>query len=303
MIFYLWSFISNVLGNYLKLDSFIYFLQEQINKVISSNYQGNTQKFISYLLLNKKDKEIYSLVQDFRDLSLIHLIVISGFHMHLLKNFLSKLIPSFAPQILKKGFLLSSLFLYSWATAFSIPSTRIFFEEVGELSLIKKEKKSPLTTWSKSIWITFLIFPSAISSLSFVLSYFFSLVFKLISKLRLTNINELLLKNLTAYLISLFFFSFKTKKLFLIAGLNQFLFTPIIICLFLFYLFIWPFKFVANFGTNLYEFFMNSLSSFSLNKLYLPREAGSSIEIFYFLLFFSLLCLGISFLYKFNRNN
>ncbi|WP_043885163.1 ComEC/Rec2 family competence protein [Mycoplasma suis] len=296
---------SNYIGSAIKADKFLFFLQEKLNKVIVSNYSGKTQKFISYLLLNKRDREINPVIEDFRELSIVHLIVISGFHMNLVKNILSKIIPNCLNPKIKKILIFSSLFTYSWATAFSIPSTRIFFEESSELFQRKKNKKGkslPFEKWSKSIWITFLLFPSALSSLSFILSYFFALVFRLIGKLGLTSVNELLLRTVSACLISLFFFSYKTKKLFLISGVNQFLFTPVIILLFLYYFFTWPFKFLSSIGTKLYDYFTSLVSPLSFNKLYLTRYSGSSLEIFYFLVAFSLVTLGVSYLLRKKAN-
>ncbi|WP_148262287.1 ComEC/Rec2 family competence protein [Mycoplasma suis] len=135
---------SNYIGSAIKADKFLFFLQEKLNKVIVSNYSGKTQKFISYLLLNKRDREINPVIEDFRELSIVHLIVISGFHMNLVKNILSKIIPNCLNPKIKKILIFSSLFTYSWATAFSIPSTRIFFEESSELFKEKRIRRGNL---------------------------------------------------------------------------------------------------------------------------------------------------------------
>ncbi|CBZ40548.1 hypothetical protein MSUIS_04550 [Mycoplasma suis KI3806] len=118
----------------------------------------------------------------------------------------------------------------------------------------------------------------------------------------MTSVNELLLRTVSACLISLFFFSYKTKKLFLISGVNQFLFTPVIILLFLYYFFTWPFKFLSSIGTKLYDYFTSLVSPLSFNKLYLTRYSGSSLEIFYFLVAFSLVTLGVSYLLRKKAN-
>nr|WP_158309146.1 ComEC/Rec2 family competence protein [Candidatus Mycoplasma haematolamae] len=294
-----WSFLSSLASDRLGLESPLKqsreFLQGLVEGVISSNYQGEASQFISFLLLNKRSWELKDLFKGFNELSITHLMVISGMHMNLLKSLFQK-ICNFIPWKRARNLIpFLALGIYSWSTAFSLPASRVFFEE---LSGLKGKNASSLVRWSKSVWLTFIVFPQSILSYSFGLSYLFSFIFRAIDKLKLTNFKSKLVKTSVASLLVWFLFSYKTKKLFSLILLNQFLLTPLVMGIFLFYFFTWPFSFLSTLGNKIYSLFKEVIASLSINKAYIGRDVTSPLEPIYFLLALSLLGLALTKLVK-----
>ncbi|WP_187286213.1 ComEC/Rec2 family competence protein [Candidatus Mycoplasma haematominutum] len=271
-------------------------LQERLVRIVESRYSGETGVAVNYLLFNKKGVELKPFLTQLNQLSVTHLLVVSGMHLNILKKIIEKLGSRLPSKKLSRALVLVVLGTYSWATAFSVPSCRVFLEESGS-EILKDRKTTPLIKWAKASWCSFLLFPHSINSLGFFLSYSISLLFRLIDKLELLKLKNWVLKMSIAALIATFTFSYKTRKLFPLSILNQLFLTPIITLVFIFFLVSWHFPFLSSIGIKVYEWFSSFIFTLGLNGAYIEREKGSYLEPLYFSAILACLGLMISKLY------
>lgn len=299
----LWHLLCTWLVNSFKLseviDSYIYYLRDKVTGVIEDKYAGESGKFISYFLFNKKNSTLYPIINDFRMLSLSHLLVVSGMHLNIVDKGISKLLKWIPYRWVRAFISLTVLGSYAWATGFAIPATRVFSEKV--ITTLKKQNSNPIKSWAQTVLLSFAFFPSSVYSYSFVLSYLYSLSFRVIDKLELTKLRKNLTKISFACLLSVAFFSHSTRKIFPLAGINQILLTPIVICVFIYYLLTWPFKLFVPVGTKIYGWLKSFVASLELNKSFIERGAGSYLEPLYLTFGLSLVSLFISKYYLIKR--
>ncbi|KMZ96205.1 hypothetical protein PVNG_02343 [Plasmodium vivax North Korean] len=81
--------------------------------MVSSRYPGESGKFISFLLFNRKSSGLKDMFGEFTSLSITHLLVVSGAHMTVLRRiveFLVKIIPF---EKVRRLIVLSFLFMYT----------------------------------------------------------------------------------------------------------------------------------------------------------------------------------------------
>jgi hypothetical protein len=122
----------------------------------------------------------FSLIRDFKDLGVLHLLVLSGSQAGALRQAFQSLIviPSrFFPfsQLLQQGGVLAALFLYGLATGWPPPLTRALFFEALLICVPRLEWKRLL---GLALLLQCLFFTSHLSSLGFYLSWFSSLALR-----------------------------------------------------------------------------------------------------------------------------
>ncbi|RAO95072.1 hypothetical protein DNK47_01525 [Mycoplasma wenyonii] len=223
-------------------------------------------------------------------LSLSHILVVSGMHLNIVDNGVNKLIRKIPFKWLRNLINLTALSSYAWATGFSTPATRVFSEKVI-LAFKKKNINNSIANWAQSVWLSFFFFPNSIYTYSFLLSYLYSLSFRIIDKLELTKLKKHLVKLGFASFLGFAFFSYSTGQIFPLSGINQLFLSPIVVSVFIYYLVSWPFKFLVPVGTKIYGWMKVLVSNLEINKSFIDRGVGSYLEPFYLTFGLSLVCL------------
>lgn len=226
-------------------------------------------------------------------LSLSHILVVSGMHLNIVDRAASKLIKKIPFKWLRNSINLVTLFSYAWATGFSIPATRVFSEKVI-LTFKKKNTNNSVASWAQSVWFSFFFFPNSIYTYSFLLSYIYSLLFRITDKLELARLRKTLIKLGLASFLGFAFFSYSTGKIFPLSGINQLFLSPIIVLVFIYYLVSWPFKLLVPAGIKIYGWLKGLVSNLELNKSFIERGVGSYLEPLYITFGLSLFCLLLS---------
>ena len=154
-----------------------------INRLIKED--NRSSPFLRLILFSDRseDEEFYFKL---KDLSILHLFVISGFHINVLFSFLSK----YTEKIFKNQFIILALILpYLYLLNFSIPSLKAFVFLLFDLISKKYFNKSfdRLTILALVGLLILLTNPSSIFSYSFSLSMLASLNLELLSKIKISN--------------------------------------------------------------------------------------------------------------------
>jgi competence protein ComEC len=83
-------------GNYIEkigqtIDKALHFsIRESIQSFVTNNYNEKTSTFINLVIFNTKSGEAWNIYHDMVDLSIVYLIVVSGFHISILRNLIKK---------------------------------------------------------------------------------------------------------------------------------------------------------------------------------------------------------------------
>ncbi|MDE6477511.1 MAG: ComEC/Rec2 family competence protein [Mycoplasmoidaceae bacterium] len=172
------------------------------------------------MILNKKVGDSYTLYKKMIDMSIVYLIVISGFHLMFIKkitNLIFKKIPFF--QFIFNFFL---FFFYVYLLNFNASVLRVFLCLI--ISKCLKNKNLYDTTALSGI-IVLLFVPSLCFSLSFQLSYIctFGVIF-IVSLTIKSKILEKILINTCAVVISLPLVLSINNQISILAIINSFIF-------------------------------------------------------------------------------
>ncbi|MDD3383188.1 MAG: DNA internalization-related competence protein ComEC/Rec2 [Bacilli bacterium] len=167
-----------------------------INKILS-NHDEETKKFIKMIVFGDKidSQELYN---DLKNLSVIHLFVISGFHINVLFIFLKKL----GSKYIKNDILILLLiFPYIFLLGYTIPSLRAYLT-ICLRYISKRYLKNYLDSFSIIFLLAFFflfINPLNIKNISFILTFFASFNILLINKLKfkLTFLKPIYFSSLT----------------------------------------------------------------------------------------------------------
>jgi competence protein ComEC len=154
-----------------------------INRLIREDYRSSP--FLKLILFSNRseDEEFYLKL---KDLSILHLFVISGFHINILFSFLSK----YTIKFFKSQFIILALILpYLYLLNFSIPSLKAFIFLFFDLISRRYFNKSfdRLTILALVALLILLTNPSSIFSYSFSLSMLASLNLELLSRIKINN--------------------------------------------------------------------------------------------------------------------
>ena len=154
-----------------------------INRLIKEDYRSSP--FLKLILFSDRseDEEFYFKL---KDLSILHLFVISGFHINILFSFLNK----YTIKIFKSQFIILALILpYLYLLNFSIPSLKSFIFLLFNLISQRFFDKSfdRLTILALVALVILITNPSSIFSYSFSLSMLASLNLELLSKIKISD--------------------------------------------------------------------------------------------------------------------
>lgn len=273
LIFSIWLIFScliifnNYLENINKINSLLektnfYSLRKIATNYISSIYNNNiTSNYINMLIFNDKSDLINNFYNNVKNLSIVHLFVVSGLHINFLGLILHKL---FFKKVKNKRIILSFdlifCLFYGYLLAFSISILRIIVNIF--IKLINININQEKINYISALVIIFVL-PGEILSYGYFMSYFCSIgVVHLYKNIK----NKLFLAvfiNFYCILVTLPFIANMNKKINVFAFFYNYMYSFIVIFhYFWFILFAWwkPVIFINN-------YLFNSLNSLILMNL------------------------------------
>jgi competence protein ComEC len=168
---------------------------------INQNYVQKTACFINLVMFNVKSNEGWTLYNQMIDLSIVYLIVISGFHLSFLKRLIYKILGKYKKT--SYSISLGLIFTYLYFLNFATSALRVFISMMVS-SLLKRKVKSRLDILGISGLITITIEPSCAYSIGFGLSYLCTFAIIIVYGINIQNFFlEKVLVNLVATLVGL----------------------------------------------------------------------------------------------------
>lgn len=226
------SIIPSLIYFFIKDFNFLHFFCDLINtkqgfsicnkmsEYLDKKYDQLTANFIKLMVLNIKLDESYDLYKKMINLSVVYLIVISGFHLMFIKkltHLIFKKIPKF-----EYFFNLFLFLFYSFLLNFSFSVLRVFLNLITN-KIIKNNNQYESTALAGLVNLLFI--PSSCFSLSFDLSYICTFAVIFVITLQINNkILEKILINICAVIVSLPFVLSINKDISMLAILNSFVF-------------------------------------------------------------------------------
>lgn len=247
------------------------------------------KKYVPISLIGYKSTYNLDIYEKLKSNSIIHLFVISGFHINFWVLIINKICKSL--KLTNKYVLVlipMLLLFYLWLLDFSISSIRAFI--FGILIIINKnflkEKYKKTDLLSFSMLLVFLSNPFIVYSLSFIFSFIISYVILLSF-----NFSKRFLKikiSLVAWISSLILITFINKTISLNGLVNNYIFTPIIIFL---YFVTSLFFYIKPLIDNLYFLFDIILNIFVISIISFKLEIDFYLVILLYALLFMFLII------------
>lgn len=244
------------------IDTLFHFsLRNTVLSFISNNYDPLTSGVIKLLIFNVRSSQTSWIYQNIINLAIVHLFIISGFHLSLIKIGINKVFGKYKWFSWIFGFLLIIIFTYF--LNFSIPSMRVIFSLIIGL-IFKKFKLQPMQIVSIGGIITLLISPISYHSLGFGLSYCctIGIIYLYQFEYRYFLVKQLII-NLFAIIISLPFVLSLNQKLSLFALINSYVFGYFILLLFFLLMFTFYMTLIKNFVQYQVLFLINVIKAFN----------------------------------------
>lgn len=243
-------------------------LRSVIVEHVEENFSIDSAGFIKLIIFNIKDDSIKDFYNKLSELSLSHLVVVSGFHLSLIPIIISKLIKKKYLSIPINIFLM--LFL-NYLTAFSFGSFRAFLFYI--FSINKKTRK---VVFPLSLLIIMFIAPLSVLTLSLQMSYLAIFAIS-ISKTNNNNKNwkNILLIPIVCTMFITPYIGYLSKKLSLFFVIYSLVFTPLILFLYILTLmFFWlpQYEFMLKY---LLIFIFNFINLVSIINVFIPIYSTS----------------------------
>lgn len=262
-------------------------LRDVIIHHVEDNFSTQSTAFIKMIIFNIKDDSIRDFYNKLSELSLSHLVVVSGFHLSLIPMSISKLIKNKRISVPINIFLM--LFL-NYLTAFSFGSFRAFLFYI--FSLNKKTKKF---SFSLSLLITMLISPLSALTISLQMSYI-SIFAINICKIK-NNSNHWKNGLITTFACTLFltpYIGYFAKRLSLFFLIYSIVFTPFILFLYIVTLiFFWlpQYEFILKYFL---IFIFDFVNLASMMNVFIPISSTSVfLSFLYWIILFVILKKGL----------
>jgi len=240
-------------------------LINKLNSFIDSHYDEKTSSLMEIILLNEKRSESsWTIYYEIKDMSLVYLISIGGLQFSMFSIFLKKIIKS-----KKVNLIVSIIFFtfYSYLLGFPPALLRVVLSTIIR-SFSFKTCKNVYSSLALTLLISLIIVPSQITNIGFYLTYGCTFIVILIySELDTNNFFKYLIMNLSCTLFSIPFVISFDNQINLLFLLTSYPYGMLMITLFFWYFFTWPFTFMANFQNDLSNIIFNIneyLSSFRI---------------------------------------
>lgn len=243
-ILYIWIKDINIF-KYLQpgMDHLFHFsLKNYCVNLVDNSYDKLTSSILNLLLFNIKKSYSYDLYKIMVNLSIVYLIVISGFHLSLVQIIFKKIFNRHAiiERIVSNTFIL----LYTYLLSFSISTVRVILSNLVGIVRIKY-RVSPYTKVSMAGIISLIICPSIIANYGFSMSYLCTIGVIYIYQHKIKNyfLNLLAINSLATF-ISLPFVLAMNEQISIFAIINSIIFSYFICFLFIIVLLIFWIKWI-----------------------------------------------------------
>ena len=245
--------LSNWINNLFKLS-----IRDKLLNYVNRSYDIETSSIINLFIFNKKDNYSYDTYKMVSNLSIAYLIVISGFHLNILKRIITKILFKF--KIISEIGCLCFILFYTYLLNFSIGASRILISSIFGYLLHKN--KNPYTKTACAGIFSMIIYPNVINDIGFNLSYLCALcvIFILSYKIKNYIINQILICFLCS-IISLPFISKINDEISLFVMINSLLFSFFINVFFVILLLIFLIKWIYPIQKYLCWFITNVIIS------------------------------------------
>lgn len=208
------------------------------------------KKYLALILFGQKQIESLPFFDQAIKMNIVHLIVVSGFHINILFYFFRKIISflGFSDNITFCASI-SIIFFYVYLLNFSVPSLRSFLTIlIWYLNL--KILKNFLNRFHILMICALLILifnPLQMMSLSFIMSFLASFIIAIALEINIKHkLAKYLLINLIVYFFMLPLSIYANQQLNVLAYLFNIIFTPILGFTYLVSFFLFPFKNILN---------------------------------------------------------
>lgn len=256
------------------------------SKILNYLLDGPTYyvKYISLILIGKKNDANKDLYEKVKYISILHLFVISGFHINLLMGILLWIGKKLKRKVIYVNFIgFIIVFLYLYILGFPLSSVRaymfLFFCFINKNFLNVRFSKINILTLI--MFVMFLFNPFVVFSLSFIFTFIitFAILFIIDSKNKKTKLFRIVL---FSYLASLFISINVNEWVNVFGIINSIIFTPIILFNYIVSFFLFPFKVLLN---NYFIFLDGIINLFHNNSLIINVKLTKEIIDLYYLSF------------------
>ncbi|MDR2369233.1 MAG: ComEC/Rec2 family competence protein [Mycoplasmataceae bacterium] len=217
------------------LDRLLHFsVRDHVQNYVSNSYDKTTSSFINLILFNIKDYPANTTYYHMKDLSVVYLIVVSGFHISILKRgvtFILRRSPRWANVV---NILLITFYCY--LLNFAISVTRVLLMFLVGL-IFSKKLKNRIDVLAIAGLISVSLAPTCVFNVGFCMSYLCTLVIILIYRLNIHNVLlEKLFISIAATLVSLPFIVYMQQQISLWAIFNSFALSYVFAFVFIYFL-------------------------------------------------------------------
>lgn len=256
LFLFLLIFVPNQYNQYyvvrkLENNTNFFYLRDQFFKFLDNHYnQNKTVGFIKYFIFNKKTKLVNELFKDLKDIGILQLLTISGFHINIFLKIFNLIFKKLNHKKAKIASNLSGLIFvlgYGYFLSYSISILRIMFTLI--FNFFFNHKLSAVL----SCYLNTFIFVNIVGNFGFLLSYGCVLIIYAVSSLNLKWIYQYLLINILCFMYTIFFQLEMNEKINLLACLYSIFFSFIVTILYLWFLFsalIFPIQIVNDWLVN-----------------------------------------------------
>jgi competence protein ComEC len=207
-------------------------IRNKITAWINKNYDQNTSSFINLIVFNVKNKNSYIVYDKMVDLSIVYMVVISGFHLSIFKYLIGKILKN---KTLSNSISLGFIIFYSFLLNFSLSSIRVLF--CLATRMIFKHRLTKYNILGLSGIMTAVLNPSSPLNYGFCLSYLCTCCIYLIFDWQINNFFiEKIVINILIVLISSPFALLINQQISLWAIVLGFLFTYLFCFIFVYFL-------------------------------------------------------------------
>lgn len=230
------------LGGYID-HLFHYSVRSHLVNYVNASYDETTSQILSLLIFNIKKDAGYDLYKAMCNLSIVYLIVISGFHLSLVERILIKIFKKH--QVTTKVFTTIFVAFYTYLLNFSISACRVLIADIWFFILYKSKQQKYAKTCLSGI-TSLLIYPQVVANYGFCMSYLCAIGIIFIGSWKINNlVIEQIVINLFAFLISLPYVANMNHSISLFAIINSFIFSYFIMGIFIITLLIFWIKWIA----------------------------------------------------------
>lgn len=260
-------------------------IRDNLVSWINNSYNQQTSSFINMIVLNVKNSLSYPMYDKLVDLSIVYMVVISGFHLTILKYVIKKV---FKNKVISNTINISFIFFYCFLLKFSLSAMRVLLCLL--IKLISKNKVNKYDILGISGLILIFLNPNASINYGFCLSYLCTCVIYFIFDLKIENVFwEKVLINVSAILISLPFVLMMNKQISIWSLFLALIFTYIFCFIFIYFLFTFWIIWIAPFHNLLINTIIHIIYAFTLVNIvikfdWLPTLVVCSYYYVYFLL-------------------